>query len=53
MIIKAAADQGLLDIHDRKPLVLTAELAREWYPVGKQLGNVRNQGAKLILPTTE
>lgn len=27
VIIKAAADQGLLDIHDRKPPVLTAELA--------------------------
>lgn len=30
VIITAAADQGLIDIHDRKPLVLTPELAREW-----------------------
>lgn len=26
----AAADQGLVDIHDRRPLVLTPEAAREW-----------------------
>jgi len=74
VIITAAADQGLVDIHDRKPLVLTPELAREWiaqdttperaaeivqagcrpaadfkwYPVSKQVGNVRNQGEELI-----
>ena len=30
VIITAAADQGLIDVHDRKPLVLTAEKAREW-----------------------
>lgn len=30
VIITAAADQGLIDIHDRKPLVLTPDLAREW-----------------------
>ncbi|MFJ4157841.1 SOS response-associated peptidase family protein [Pseudomonas sp. NPDC089752] len=30
VIITAAADQGLVDIHDRKPLVLRPELAREW-----------------------
>ncbi|MFG0499519.1 SOS response-associated peptidase family protein [Pseudomonas sp. YQ_13] len=30
VIITAAAYQGLIDIHDRKPLVLTPELAREW-----------------------
>lgn len=30
VIITAAADEGLLDIHDRKPLVLPTELAREW-----------------------
>lgn len=72
----AAADEGLVDIHDRKPLVLTPELAREWidpgitterlaeivqtgcrhstdfrwFPVSKQVGNVRNQGPELIKP---
>ncbi|WP_251961816.1 SOS response-associated peptidase family protein [Pseudomonas sp. Marseille-Q5299] len=30
VIITAAADQGLVDIHDRKPLVLTPETAKEW-----------------------
>lgn len=30
VIITAAADKGLLDIHDRKPLVLTPAVAREW-----------------------
>lgn len=78
VIITAAADQGLLDIHDRKPLVLTPEVASEWispststeraeeivrmgcrgagdfrwHAVGKEVGNVRNQGAELILPSS-
>ncbi|NNJ17024.1 hypothetical protein CSV86_018440 [Pseudomonas putida CSV86] len=30
VIITAAADQGLVDIHDRKPLVLSPDQAREW-----------------------
>lgn len=30
VIVTAAADQGLIDIHDRKPLTLSPELAREW-----------------------
>ncbi|WP_256815735.1 MULTISPECIES: SOS response-associated peptidase family protein [Pseudomonas] len=30
VIITAAADEGMVDIHDRKPLVLTPDLAREW-----------------------
>lgn len=30
VIITAAADEGLLDVHDRKPLVLTPDAAREW-----------------------
>ena len=76
VIITAASDQGMVDIHDRKPLVLSPEHAREWvdpetsperareialehclpveefhwYPVGKAVGNVRNQGAQLIEP---
>ena len=75
VIITAPAD-GLIDIHDRKPLVLTPQTALEWlapttsperaaaivetgcrqaedfrwYPVGKAVGNVRNQGAELIRP---
>lgn len=30
LIVTAAADKGLVDIHDRLPLVLTPEAAREW-----------------------
>ena len=79
VIITAAADQGLIDIHDRKPLVLAPALAREWidpatsperaaqivehgcmpaaefrwYPVGKAVGNVRNEGQALIVPIND
>ena len=79
VIITAASDQGMVDIHDRKPLVLTPEHAREWldpnltparaeeiartccqptddfgwYTVNKAVGNPRNQGASLILPSDE
>ncbi|WP_285350124.1 SOS response-associated peptidase family protein [Pseudomonas sp. ME-P-057] len=76
VIITAASDEGMLDIHDRRPLVLTPELAREWidpqtptsrlqqiaqdgcrpvsdfrwHAVSKDVGNVRNDGARLIEP---
>lgn len=30
VIITAASDTGMVDIHDRRPLVLTPKLAREW-----------------------
>lgn len=74
VIITADSDQWMVDIHDRRPVVLSAEHAREWvdpntsalraeelarkccrevgdfvwYPVGKEVGNVRNQGAELL-----
>lgn len=77
VIITAASDQGMVDIHDRRPVVLTPDLAKEWtapntdaarageiaregctatdefewYAVGRAVGNVRNQGEKLILPS--
>ncbi|MGY2172873.1 SOS response-associated peptidase family protein [Pseudomonas gingeri] len=77
VIITAASDEGMVDIHDRRPLVLAPEHAREWidpdlsparaediaknlclpvdafewYPVDTAVGNVRNQGAELILPS--
>lgn len=76
VIITAASDQGMVDIHDRRPLVLTPEYANEWlepdlsperaaeiameccrpvddfewYAVGKEVGNVKNQGAQLLRP---
>ena len=30
LIVTAAADQGLVDIHDRRPLALVPEAAGEW-----------------------
>ncbi|MBL4835671.1 MAG: SOS response-associated peptidase family protein [Pseudomonas sp.] len=75
-IVTSASDQGMVDIHDRMPVVLPPEVAREWldtslpahsaedlaryhampveafewYPVGKEVGNVRNGGSELIQP---
>ena len=30
LIVTSAANEGLVDIHDRRPLVLSPEAAREW-----------------------
>jgi putative SOS response-associated peptidase YedK len=30
LIVTAASDKGLVDIHDRRPLILSPEAAREW-----------------------
>jgi putative SOS response-associated peptidase YedK len=72
----APSDQGMVDIHDRRPLMLTPENANEWlaptitpsraeeitkelcqpteefewFPLGKVVGNVRNQVPELIEP---
>lgn len=74
--ITADSAGGMVDIHDRRPVVLSPELAREWldpatpperaeqialnqgepseaftwYPVSRDVGNVRNQGPQLIEP---
>ena len=74
VIITADSDQGMVDIHDRRPVVLSPECAAswldpelpaveaeeiihrhgkpveafEWHPVGKAVGNVRNEGSDLI-----
>lgn len=43
LIVTAAADKGLVDIHDRRPLVLSPEAAREWMRqdiVGKEAGKI-------------
>lgn len=74
VIITADAQGGLVDVHDRRPVVLSPDLAAEWldpvtpkeraeqialqqgepaeafewYPVSKDVGNVRNQGAHLV-----
>ena len=74
VIITSSSGAGMLDIHDRRPVVLSPECAAhwldselsaaeaevltlehglcveefEWYPVGKEVGNVRNEGRQLI-----
>jgi putative SOS response-associated peptidase YedK len=79
VVITAASDSGMVDIHDRRPVVLSPEAAREWvepglsaqraeeiardacrptedfewYAVGKEVGNVRNQGKALIEPVEQ
>lgn len=79
VIITDASDEGMVDIHDRRPVVLDPEQARawiadelrsegaemiarefgrpvsdfEWFKVDRAVGNVRNQGADLIVPVTE
>lgn len=49
----------MVDIHDRRAVVLTPDLAREWlepaeafewFKVGTAAGNVRNKGPDLIKP---
>jgi len=76
VIITADAQAGMVDIHDRRPVVLAPRLAREWldpatskaraeqiallqgeptevfewYQIGLEVGNSRNQGAELLLP---
>ncbi|PAA14313.1 SOS response-associated peptidase [Pseudomonas fragi] len=78
LIITADAEGGMVDVHDRRPVVLSPEIAREWlqpdltkdrakeiardrgepadefewYPVSKDVGNVRNKGAYLIKSIT-
>ncbi len=48
MIVTAAADKGLIDIHDRRPLVMTPEAAREWMRQdigGKEAEEIAADGA--------
>lgn len=48
LIVTAAADQGLIDIHDRRPLVLMPEAAREWMRqdiTGAQAVEIAGDGA--------
>ncbi|WP_049222103.1 SOS response-associated peptidase [Serratia marcescens] len=48
VIVTAAADKGLIDIHDRRPLVLTPDAAREWLREslsGDEAGRAAKQGA--------
>lgn len=47
LIVTAAADQGLVDIHDRRPRVLSPETAREWMRQdigGKEASEIATRG---------
>ncbi|MDU6410789.1 MAG: SOS response-associated peptidase family protein [Yersiniaceae bacterium] len=48
VIVTAASDAGLLDIHDRRPLVLTPEAARAWLDPAlspEEAGTLASEGA--------
>lgn len=48
LIVTAAADQGLVDIHDRRPLVMTPEAVREWMRQdigGKEASDIAADGS--------
>ncbi|BEM36204.1 hypothetical protein SME06J_48960 (plasmid) [Serratia marcescens] len=40
VIITSASHDGLADIHDRRPLALTAAAARDWIDYEKNLANI-------------
>ncbi|MBW6090625.1 SOS response-associated peptidase family protein [Escherichia coli] len=47
LIVTAAADRGLVDIHDRRPLVLSPEAAQEWMRQeigGKEASEIATNG---------
>lgn len=48
LIVTAAADKGLVDIHDRRPLTLSPEAAREWMKQdigGKEATEIATDGS--------
>ncbi|MFJ3458673.1 SOS response-associated peptidase family protein [Scandinavium goeteborgense] len=48
LIVTAAADEGLLDIHDRRPLVFTPDTARNWLrenTTGKEAEDIAREGS--------
>jgi putative SOS response-associated peptidase YedK len=48
LILTSAADKGLVDIHDRRPLVLSPEAAREWMRQdigGKEAEEIASDGS--------
>ena len=47
LIVTAAADEGLLDIHDRRPLVYSPDAARKWLSentTGKEAEDIAREG---------
>jgi putative SOS response-associated peptidase YedK len=52
VILTAASDEGLLDVHDRRPVVLGADAALEWLHAGTSVGNAEHVIAGAALPDT-
>jgi len=50
VIITADSDQGMLDIHDRRPVVFEADRAREWIEPGLSLERAEGLARDLSLP---
>ena len=50
VIITAASDQGMVDIHDRRPLVLAPEHAREWIDPELSPARAEDIAKNLCLP---
>jgi putative SOS response-associated peptidase YedK len=51
VIITADSDQGMVDIHDRRPVVLTPEHAREWVDPGTTLERAAEIAKECCRPT--
>ncbi len=48
LIVTAAADEGLLDIHERQPLVYSPDAARQWLSentTGKEAEDIAREGS--------
>jgi len=50
VILTADSDQGMLDIHDRRPIVLEADLARQWVDPDLPLARAEEIVRDLALP---
>ncbi|MDL0438237.1 SOS response-associated peptidase family protein [Stutzerimonas frequens] len=50
VIITADSDKGMVDIHDRRPVVLEADLAREWIEPDLPLERAEEIMRHLALP---
>jgi putative SOS response-associated peptidase YedK len=50
VILTADSDQGMVDIHDRRPVVLEADLAREWVDRDLPLARAEAIARDLALP---
>jgi len=53
VIITAASDQGMVDIHDRRPVVLAPEHAREWVESDLDARRAEELALECCQPTEE